>query len=724
MNTPPHLDLHAHHHHPPPPRPPVNPSPRHAGVVLLLFVLFLVGAILSLLFFYLIRNTVDGIFISELQQPVLHEISHAEHRIEYDTHVVGALAGMLAVNPGLSKDDVAKFIDTANLTDSAIEHVYIATVNGDKLTYKQEILDRASSSGASFSPAAVEGLDGVIKRGASVLQSNSVVLSDHTADERKWLVRVKPLRRDSDSIDVMVSFSPLQSIFRDLIYRYKSGGIVQLLVTENASASPRTILSLQGPAALIDRMIAPPQITETLNVDRASWTITFVSALDKNTIFIALIPLIGLLFGLLLTFMLVSHIYSWHQRNLKADKMAVTLRRSNEELNRKFADEKRMARALRKSEQRYRAIFDNTGIGIFQVTDSGEWLNANRTIASLLGYQEPRELLLDQPDFKGLLFVNRADRQEWFTQLKADVRREFEAELFTKDHNIIWVCISGRAIADEDDASRHYECTLYDITERRRAEMALIQAKEQADFANRSKSEFLANMSHELRTPLNAIIGFAEIIKDQLFGPVGQEQYIEYAKDIYDSGGLLLSLINDILDMSKIEAGKRDLAEADLDVSKLVRSVAVLVDSRAKLGKVKLTFDIPKDLPNLRGEERALKQILTNLLTNAIKFTPENGTVTLGAAMDESSNLRMTVRDTGIGIAPEDIPVALAPFGQIESAMSRKHQGTGLGLPLTKALVELHGGILDLQSKLGEGTTVILIFPAERVLAPKVQLSL
>ena len=244
---------------------------------------------------------------------------------------------------------------------------------------------------------------------------------------------------------------------------------------------------------------------------------------------------------------------------------------------------------------------------------------------------------------------------------------------------------------------------------------ALIVAKEQADFANRSKSEFLANMSHELRTPLNAIIGFAEIIKDQMFGPAGNPQYVDYAKDIYDSGQLLLSLINDILDMSKIEAGKRALSESNLDIDAIAQSVSRLVAARAVEGRVKVSLHIPADFPMLRGEEKALKQILTNLLTNAVKFTAEGGGVTLSAMIDEQGRMKLCVIDSGIGIAEKDIPVALAPFGQIESALSRKHQGTGLGLPLTKALVELHGGMLYITSELGIGTTVTVLFPKERV---------
>jgi signal transduction histidine kinase len=274
--------------------------------------------------------------------------------------------------------------------------------------------------------------------------------------------------------------------------------------------------------------------------------------------------------------------------------------------------------------------------------------------------------------------------------------------------------------ATRENGRNFFECTLYDITERRRGELTLMTAKEQADFANRSKSEFLANMSHELRTPLNAIIGFAEIIKGEMFGPAGQPQYVEYARDIYDSGELLLSLINDILDMSKIEAGKRTLSETVLNVERVVESVVRLVAARAKAGKLHLHFNVAKDLPALRGEEKALKQILTNLLTNAIKFTPEGGDVSLTAGLDESLRIFIRVEDSGIGMAPDDIPVALAPFGQIESVLSRKNQGTGLGLPMTVALAELHDGKLDLKSKLGAGTTATVTFPADRVVQKEI----
>ncbi|MER2520926.1 MAG: ATP-binding protein [Bdellovibrionales bacterium] len=430
---------------------------------------------------------------------------------------------------------------------------------------------------------------------------------------------------------------------------------------------------------------------------------------------IGLLPYIELIIGLLLTWVLVMYLNLAHSRNREAANLARSLHIVNEELAHKVAQEECMALALRESERSYRLVFENTNIGLCRIAESGEWLRVNRAVATMLGYSTPQDLSTSQPDKQGKLFANPDARSELFAQLRSDAPREKDIELRRKDGATVWVSMGGCFVEDVRESAGHFECTLFDLTERRKVEAALVQAKEQADFANRSKSEFLANMSHELRTPLNAIIGFSEIIKDQLFGPVGQPQYVEYARDIYDSGALLLSLINDILDMSKIEAGKRPLVDATLDLGHVVHSVVRLVASRAKLGKLKLTAHVPEELPCLCGEEKAVKQILTNILSNAIKFTPEGGEVSLDAFRDDFGRLCVRIKDTGIGIAPEDVAVAMQPFGQIESSLSRKHQGTGLGLPLTKALVELHGGVLDLQSRPGEGTAVTVIFPAGRV---------
>ncbi len=269
-------------------------------------------------------------------------------------------------------------------------------------------------------------------------------------------------------------------------------------------------------------------------------------------------------------------------------------------------------------------------------------------------------------------------------------------------------------IADLKKARRKLEMQGESLT--RLADDLLI-ARDEARAANRTKSEFLANMSHELRTPLNAILGFSELMGNATLGPLGNPKYEEYTKDINDSGRHLLALIDDILDLSKIEADKLELHEEDIDVAMVIRSCMVLVNERARNGGVKLLTDLPDGLPALHADQRKLKQILVNLLSNAVKFTPAGGEVTLKAWWREDSGYVFQIIDTGIGIALANIPTALAPFGQVDSDLDRKFEGTGLGLPLTKSLVEMHGGSLDLQSEFGVGTTVTIRFPAERIIA-------
>ena len=254
-----------------------------------------------------------------------------------------------------------------------------------------------------------------------------------------------------------------------------------------------------------------------------------------------------------------------------------------------------------------------------------------------------------------------------------------------------------------------------DIGERKQAEAALLAAKQDAERANRAKSEFLANMSHELRTPLNVIIGFAELIEKEKLGPLGNPAYGEHARQIGDAGNHLLALISDVLDMSRLEAGNLTLHEEQLDVAEVIRASLDLTGSRLQARAVSVGLKLPEDLPWLRGDERRLKQVLINLLSNAFKFTPQGGKVTVTAAADLAEGLVLRVADTGIGMAADDIPMALARFGQVNGSLARDFNGSGLGLPLSKALIEMHGGTLDIESAPGAGTVVTLRLPAGRL---------
>lgn len=253
------------------------------------------------------------------------------------------------------------------------------------------------------------------------------------------------------------------------------------------------------------------------------------------------------------------------------------------------------------------------------------------------------------------------------------------------------------------------------LTETEAHKVELNAAREQAESANRMKSEFLAHMSHELRTPLNAILGFSDFMLSEPHGPLGDDSYREYMRDIQGGGKHLLGVINDILDLSKVEAGAAELCGELIDVRGLIKESIRLLRESAKQAKVDVCIDAAPNLPDIYGDEQLLKRGLLNLLSNTIKFTPVGGQVTVRAAAQPGYEYVLSVTDTGIGIAPEFMGHVLTPFGQAENVLTRSHQGTGLGLPLVKSFVELHGGTLELQSALGEGTEVTLRLPASRV---------
>ena len=252
-----------------------------------------------------------------------------------------------------------------------------------------------------------------------------------------------------------------------------------------------------------------------------------------------------------------------------------------------------------------------------------------------------------------------------------------------------------------------------DITELRAGERKLLQARSQAELANHSKSEFLANMSHELRTPLNAIIGFSEIISQELFGPIANEKYLEYIRDVHSSSLHLLSIINDVLDMSKIEAGKLELQKETVTLQNVIADVIRIVHERAGSRGIALEPKLPAEPAVIWADERAMKQIFLNLLSNAIKFSHEAGKVCIRISIEPANFALIEVEDRGIGMDEDERERALQPFGQAKPATTRNYGGTGLGLPITKGLVEAHGGTLTIDSRAGQGTTVRVALPLQ-----------
>ena len=311
----------------------------------------------------------------------------------------------------------------------------------------------------------------------------------------------------------------------------------------------------------------------------------------------------------------------------------------------------------------------------------------------------------------GDLSIPESEREAWITE-RLRRRKEQRVSFELKLGDGRWIKVSDHKTADGSTVGIRT-----DITDLKLREEALYAAKETAEIASRSKSEFLANISHELRTPLNAIIGFSEIMREEIFGPLGSPQYREYIGDVLESAHHLLGVINDILDVAKAEAGKLELSEEHVEIAQVVNSARRLVQERAQRSRVTIRTNLPSDLPPLHADERKLKQILLNLLTNSVKFTPAGGFIEIAARLAETGDFLLTVRDTGIGIATEDIATALAPFGQVDSKLNRKYEGTGLGLPLSNAMVKLHGGELTIESAVGTGTTVTIRLPAARVRA-------
>lgn len=359
------------------------------------------------------------------------------------------------------------------------------------------------------------------------------------------------------------------------------------------------------------------------------------------------------------------------------------------------------------------SIFDVSEVGIIVTDHNRRIIKVNDSFVRIYGWS--RNDLIGE-DFVGIIAPEERDlaRSNHESFIKDGIRSSGEMKLSRKNGAIANVLFTT-ATLELSQRRRFQVTTIMDITLRKQMEYSLRVAKEQADSANRAKSAFLANMSHELRTPLNAILGFSEMMIKGTFGPIGHTKYGEYLDDIHMSAKHLLEIINEVLDMSKIEAGKVELDEQEIDVRGLIDSVVRIMANRAFNVGLEIKEIIQEDIPVLYADARLLRQILINLITNAIKYTAKSGTIKVMAHVKDGEMV-LIVRDDGVGIPKDRIKEALEPFGQIHDPTQAHHQqGTGLGLPLTKSMVKLHGGTLWLDSDIGQGTTVTITFPKNRV---------
>ncbi|HPD82182.1 MAG TPA: HAMP domain-containing sensor histidine kinase, partial [Alphaproteobacteria bacterium] len=287
---------------------------------------------------------------------------------------------------------------------------------------------------------------------------------------------------------------------------------------------------------------------------------------------------------------------------------------------------------------------------------------------------------------------------------------DMDFRIIRTDGETRFIRCEGRCEIDNNDEVIALYGIMQDVTESTRREIDLRDAKDSVERAYAAKTQFLANMSHELRTPLNAIIGFSEMMERQLLGPIGTEKYLEYIKGIRESGEHLLDLISDILDMSKIEAGKYELALEEFNIAKVIRMAIHMMEGRAVDKEIKINLDCKNENLKIVADRRAVMQMVLNLLSNAVKFSHRSGTVDI-TLKEGKDTLSITVKDQGIGIPANKLANITLPFEQAESHYSREYEGTGLGLSITKELSEIHGGNLSIESKLGAGTSVTIKLP-------------
>lgn len=389
-----------------------------------------------------------------------------------------------------------------------------------------------------------------------------------------------------------------------------------------------------------------------------------------------------------------------------------------QELNARREAEHNLRRALdadatlRENEERARMLFALAPVGIaLNRMSDGRFIVGSKALFEMVGYSESEFANLSYWD----ITPREYDHQEavQLQLLRSQGRYgPYEKEYIRKGGQRFPVLLQGRRLKDSSGQELILS-VIQDISAQKATEDALAAARDAAQAANIAKSRFLATMSHELRTPLNAILGFSELIATEAFGPAGCPQYVEYAGIIQQSGAHLLSLIGDVLDLSKIEAGKMELKLELIDAGELLTESVRLAGAvrHASVTGPTPHVKIAPGLPTLLADRRAAIQMIVNLISNALKFTPDDGSVTVEAGRSADGGIFVAVTDTGIGMSKSDIPKALAPFSQIDDERTRSQGGTGLGLPIVKSLIELHGGQFELESQTGKGTRAMLRFP-------------
>ena len=368
---------------------------------------------------------------------------------------------------------------------------------------------------------------------------------------------------------------------------------------------------------------------------------------------------------------------------------------------------------LRRTDALMRQVVENSSDGLLVIDDQGKVRSTNPAAERILG--QPATEIVGQHFFDVIATTSHQPPIHSLSRM-AYADRPSQMELTRPDGSTL-IADVGLSRLPEQQPNAAFVAQLHDVTEMKMREAELRAARDQAEAASNSKSQFLANMSHELRTPLNAVIGFSEIMKTELLGPIGTETYRGYSHSIHDSAKHLLGIINDILDISSIESGSPRLHEGIHEPEQICQSVIALVAGRAEQAQVKLAVNVDPATDLLHVDGRMLKQMLINLVGNAIKFSPKGGSIEIKvtpAGPEPHGGVVFAVADHGIGIAKEDIPRILKPFEQVETAFARNFDGIGLGLPLVNSMARLHGATLTIDSELNVGTTVSILFPAAR----------